>query len=140
MITLVSRWELLDGCPPALKCELDGLADRVKQAEPETLAYLVYQEAPGPLGADGKPIDPPPPPIPMARQTMVTFVEVYADVCAFTRHINGGVFQTFLKDFGKYFKQDPQNPGWPITQNGSYTRASGFIRHTDGTMTTRAAT
>ena len=133
MITLVSRWELLDGCPPALTCELDGLADKVKSAEPDTLAYLVYLQAPGPLDANGKPIDPPPAPIPMTEQTSVTFVEVYADACAFNHHLEGAVFQTFLKDFGKYFKQDPQHPGWPITQNGSYSNASGFIRPTAGT-------
>jgi len=128
MITLSSCWTLLDGCPPALKCELDDLADRVKQAEPETLAYLVYLNAPAPFDAAGKLIETPQAPIPLPEQPSVTFVECYASTCALKRHIEGPIFQTFLRDFGKYFKQDPQHPGWPITQNGSYLKASGFIR------------
>ncbi len=31
MITLISRWQLLDGCPTELKRELDSLADKVKR-------------------------------------------------------------------------------------------------------------
>ena len=129
MISLTSQWELLEGCPPELKCELDRLADKVKQAELDTWMYLVHLQAPDLLGTDGNPIEPPPPPIPLSQQTTVTFIEVYANAQAFSRHVKGEVFQTFLKDYGKYFKQDPDNPGWPITHNGYYTRASGFIRH-----------
>lgn len=128
MISLTSQWELLDGCPPELKCELDGLAEKVKQAEPDTWMYLVHLQAPDSLDANGNPIEPPPLPIPLSKQTLVTFVEIYADAQAFSRHIKGEVFLSFLKDFGKYFKPDPNNPGWPITHNGSYTRVSGFIR------------
>ncbi|MBB5020469.1 hypothetical protein HNQ59_003789 [Chitinivorax tropicus] len=128
MILLTSRWELLAGCPPALKAELDGLPERIRQDEPETLLYQVNLQAPAPLGADGAPIEPPPPPIPLDKQQYVTFMEMYADAQAFSRHIHGPIFQRFLQDFGHCFRQDPAKPGWPITQNNTYLPLSGFHR------------
>lgn len=129
MITLISRWELLDGCPARLKEELDGLADKVRAAEPDTLMYLVHLPAPGPLDAQNNPIEPPPPPIPLAEQNEVIFVEIYKNEVAFSRHVKGSTFQAFLKGYSQYFKQDPKRPGWPITKNVALERVSGFIRN-----------
>lgn len=128
MLTLISCWELLDGCPAELKVELDQLAEKVQAAEPDTLMYCVHLESPNVLDASNNPIEPPPAPIPLSAQTTVTFIEIYNDEVAFSRHVNGPVFQAFLKAYGKYFKQDPERPGWPITKNASLTRVSGFIR------------
>lgn len=128
MITLISRWELLDGCPTQLKHELDSLADKVRAVEPDTLMYLVHLRAPGPLDSSNNPVEPPPPPIPLAGQNEVIFLEIYKDEVAFSRHVNGPVFQAFLKGYSKYFKQDPERPGWPVTQNTVLSRVSGFIR------------
>ncbi|RMS40373.1 hypothetical protein ALP66_00049 [Pseudomonas amygdali pv. photiniae] len=129
MITLISRWQLLDGCPTELKRELDSLADKVKKAEPDTLMYLVNLPAPGPLDASNKPIEPPPSLIPLAAQNEVVFLEIYKDEVAFSRHVNGPVFQAFLKGYSKYFKQNPEKPGWPVTLNTPLDRVSGFIRN-----------
>ncbi|PPS29087.1 hypothetical protein BVY11_01215 [Pseudomonas amygdali pv. morsprunorum] len=129
MITLISRWQLLDGCPTELKRELDSLADKVKKAEPDTLMYLVNLPAPGPLDASNKPIEQPPSPIPLAAQNEVVFLEIYKDEVAFSRHVNGPVFQAFLKGYSKYFKQNPEKPGWPVTLNTPLDRVSGFIRN-----------
>ena len=128
MIYLISRWELLDGCPTNLKCELDCLGDKVRQVEPDTLMYLVHLQAPGPLDPYNNPLEPPPSPIPVAEQKEVIFLEIYKDEVAFSRHVNGPVFQAFLKEYGKYFKPDPDRTGWPITKNDVMTRISGFIR------------
>lgn len=128
MITLISRWELLEGCPVLLKSELDGLAEKVRAAEPDTLMYLVHLQAPGPLDAQSNPIEPPPAPIPLAEQNEVIFVEIYKNEVAFSRHVNGPIFQAFLKGYSHYFKQDPKRPGWPITKNASLERVCGFIR------------
>ncbi|KJZ51351.1 MULTISPECIES: putative quinol monooxygenase [Pseudomonas] len=128
MITLISRWELLDGCPLDLKQALDGLAERVREKEPDTWMYMVHLQAPAPLDADNNPIEPPLPAIPLAQQTEVTFVEIYKDESAFSRHVKGSVFQSFLKEYSHYFKQDPARPGWPATLNTTLARVSGVIR------------
>jgi quinol monooxygenase YgiN len=130
MITLISRWELLDGCPTHLKDELDSLANKVKAMEPDTLMYLVHLQAPGPLDASNNPVEPPPPLIPLAGQNEVIFLEIYKDDVAFSRHVNGPVFQAFLKGYSQYFKPDPERPGWPVTNNTVLSRVSGFIRTT----------
>lgn len=132
MISLISNWMLLDGCPPELKAELDILADKVMRAEPNTLMYLVNLQAPGPLDPYNNPIEPPPDPIPLAKQKQISFLEIYADEFAFSRHVNGPVFQAFLKEYGKYFRQDPNRPGWPTTDNAFFARVSGFIRPAAG--------
>ncbi len=129
MITLISCWELLDGCPTQLKDELNSLAGKVMAAEPDTLMYLVHLQAPGPLDASNDPIEPPPAPIPLADQKEVIFLEIYKDEVAFSRHVNGPVFQAFLSEYSKYFKQNPEKPGWPITKNAPLSRVSGFIRN-----------
>jgi quinol monooxygenase YgiN len=128
MISLMSIWELIDGCPEELKRELEALGDKVKDAEPDTLLYLVHIQAPSPLDPNNNPIEPPPSPIPLLNQKEAIFLEIYKDEVAFSRHINGPVFQTFLKQYGKYFKPDPSRPGWPITKSGVFARISGFIR------------
>lgn len=128
MISLTSKWMLKNGCPEELYQELAGLADTVKAAEPDTLMYMVHLDAPQCLDEDNNPIEPPPQPIALPAQRSVTFFEAYKDEVAFSRHVNGPVFQGFLKNFGHYFEQDSSSPGWPVTENGLYQQVSGFAR------------
>lgn len=102
---------------------------QVKQAEPGTLMYLIHLQAPEVLDAENNPIEPPPPPIPLEKQKEVIFLEIYEDEVAFSRHVNGNVFQSFLKEYVKYFKPNTKRTGWPITNNEMFDRLAGcFIR------------
>lgn len=128
MVVITSKWLLKDGCPEALYNELLTLAEKVKSAEKDTLMYMVHLDAPKALDKEANPIEPPPPPVPLNKQTSVTFFEAYKDEVAFSRHVKGPVFQTFLQAYSHYFEQNPNNPGWPITENGSYLQVCGFAR------------
>jgi quinol monooxygenase YgiN len=127
-VALTSTWHFAQGCPPELAEALRELPDKVKAAEPETLTYIVHLNANAALDGQAEPIEPPPAPIPLDQQQSVTFYEVYATPEAFSRHVQGEVFQTFKARFLRYFKPDPSRPGWPITTNANLQRLAGFVR------------
>ena len=115
MITLISKWKLLDGCPPELVTALQKLAEHSK-SEPGNLMYMVNLPVPNPLDAHGKPLSPPPSPIPLNDQKEVVFIESYQDVEALSQHLQSKSFINFLTSNIKYFCQNPQNPGYPQTE------------------------
>jgi len=128
-VSLVSRWQLLDGCPPELFHELNELADKVKK-EPGTLMYLVNLQAAEPLNSENQPIVPQPSELPLAQQTEVVFIETYKNSQAFSDHVNGEIFTQFKNKTLQYFKPDPINKNWPLTKTEFLTRRSGFIKRT----------
>ncbi len=127
MISLISRWKLRNGCSPELKAALQALASAVHK-EKGTLAYAVHLDAQGPLDAGGKPLDPPPSPIPGRQQMEVVFFEVYENTTAFQAHLAGKAFTRFKKDWGDHFYQDPNGSGWPVTETTFLARESAFFR------------
>jgi quinol monooxygenase YgiN len=127
MITLISKWKLLNGCPPALLAALQDLVENAK-SESGALIYLVNLQAPNPLDSQGKPLSPPPPPIPMKQQEEVVFVESYESVEALSQHLQSKAFISFLECNLQYFCQDPNNPGYPQTETEFLDRRFSFIR------------
>lgn len=128
MITLISRWKLRNGCPPALATALRGVAAKVLAQEPGTLVYSVHLSDRPPLGHDHQPLDPPAKPLPRDQQTEVVFFEVYKDAAAFAAHVNGSAFAAFRKANLKYFYENPDNPGSPHTDTSFFDRQSAFFR------------
>jgi quinol monooxygenase YgiN len=127
-VFLVSRWKLGGGLDEAMLKRLRSLAQRVEDAEPDTLMYRVSLQAPYPLDNDFNAPSPPPPPIPLDKQQSVVFVECYRNAEAFSRHVHGEVFQEFLKETIDYFEPNPDMPGWPVVDNDYMDLQSGFIR------------
>ena len=128
MISLVSTWPLKDGCPPELQQMLEALAPKVEENEPGTLMYLVNLEAASPLNAETKPIVPPPPPIPLKDQKAVIFIEMYENAQAFSEHVLGSVFQTFLTDTKDFFIPDAAMTSSTRKNTPILARQSGFVR------------
>jgi quinol monooxygenase YgiN len=127
MITLISKWKLRNGCPEELLTALQQLAENAK-SESGALMYLVNLQAPTPIDSQGKPLFPPPPPIPLDRQEQVVFVESYENVEALSQHIQSQTFIGFLVSNFKYFQEDPHNPGFPQTETEFLDRRFAFIR------------
>ena len=128
MISLVSTWPLKDGCPPELQLILQTLAPMVEENEPGTLMYLVNLEAASPLNAETKPIVPPPPPIPLKDQKAVIFLEMYENAEAFSAHVLGTVFQTFLEDTKDFFVPNAAMTSSTRKNTPILARQSGFVR------------
>ena len=126
MISLISIWKLVKGCPPELEEALRNIAEKVKQNEPETLTYKVNLQAPFPLDSKFNPLEPPPKPIPLKEQTEVIFIEVYKNAEAFSNHIMGKIFNEFREENIKYFVEDPNNPGWPLTKSPILEQVSSY--------------
>ena len=125
-ISLISKWQLLDGCPKVLKEQLDGLAAKVN-AEAGTLMYLVNVQQSAPLNHEDKPKTDIAS-IPLALQTEVVFIEIYKNAEAFSRHVTGKVFTEFRHSTLQYFKPDPNRDDWPLTRTEFLSRCSGFIK------------
>ena len=134
MVSLISRWQLKDGCPPELVTILHELADKVDLHEPGTLQYEVNMPVANPLDRSNKPLDPPSPPIPEKNQTEVVFVEKYVNAQAFADHIHGEVFTTFRKSTLQYFKPSDDTPEWPLTFTTFLDAASEFRRPAPSTV------
>lgn len=128
MISLVSTWPLKDGCPPELQSMLQALAPKVEKNEPGTLMYLVNLEAAPPLNAEKKPKLPPPAPIPLTDQKAVIFLEMYENEEAFSEHVLGRVFHTFLEDTKDYFIPNAAMTSSKRINTPILARQSGFIR------------
>jgi quinol monooxygenase YgiN len=126
MITLISKWKLLKGCPSQLLVALKQLAENAK-SESGALIYFVNLQAPNPLDSQGEPLSPPPPPIPLDRQEEVVFIESYETVEALSQHLQSKAFIAFLESNLQYFCQDPNNPGFPLTETEFLDRKFSFI-------------
>jgi quinol monooxygenase YgiN len=113
MITLISKWKLIKGCPPELLTALRELVAKSK-SEPGNLIYLAKFPAPDPLNANGEPLSPPPPPISLKDQKEVVFIESYENLEALNQHLQGEAFSSFLASNIQYFCQKPN--GYPQTE------------------------
>ncbi|HAX75432.1 MAG TPA: hypothetical protein DCY88_06295 [Cyanobacteria bacterium UBA11372] len=127
MIALVSKWKLRNGCTEELLTALEELVENTK-TESGVLMYIVHLQAPTPIDSQGKPLSPPPPPIPLEKQEEIVFVESYENVEALSQHIQSQTFISFLESNFKYFQEDPHNPGFPQTETEFLDRRFGFIR------------
>lgn len=107
---------------------LQALAPKVEENEPDTLMYVVNLEAAFPLSKESKPVTHPPPPIPLKEQKAVIFIEMYKNSDAFSEHILGAVFQTFLNDTKDYFVPDAGTRSSTRKDTPILARQSGFVR------------
>lgn len=121
-VCLVSRWKLKAGLNQELLATLQKLAGQVEAAEPDTLMYRVHLPTEFPTPPDGAP------PIPLAEQQWVIFVEVYRNPDAFATHASGDVFNTFLRTTADFFEPDPNRLGWPVTDTDFMSLVSGYVR------------
>ncbi|MBL4673958.1 MAG: hypothetical protein JKX81_16980 [Arenicella sp.] len=128
MVRLTSKWKLKNGLTPEVLHNLAEAAELIQSKELGTLIYLIHLEAPFPLNASGNVIVPSPSSIPNHQQTHVTFIEAYQDADAFSAHLNGSIFMNFLHENLQYFEEDPEKPGWPITDTHVLELDAGFIR------------
>jgi quinol monooxygenase YgiN len=131
MISLISRWKLRDGCAPGL---LDGIGEAtaaVEKNEPGTLMYSVHLPARNPLAAFGRPIAATRA-IPLADQAEVVFFEIYEDADAFSAHLGGAAFRSFLDRYLHCFYTDPANPEMPLTETLFLDRQAAFVRPAAG--------
>ena len=127
MISLISRWKLRDGCAPEL---LDGIREAVadiEKGEPGTLLYSVHLPALNPLAAFDRPISSKRT-IPLAEQAEVVYFEIYEDADAFSAHVNGPAFRSFLDHYLHCFYTDPANPKMPLTETLFLDRQASFTR------------
>ena len=127
MISLISRWKLRDGCGPEL---LDGIREAtaaVENNEPGTLMYAVHLPARNPVAAFNRPVTSDQA-IPPADQPEVVFFEIYQDAAAFSAHLGGKAFQSFLARYLHCFYTDPANPKMPMTDTVFLDRQAAFVR------------
>ncbi|MGK0375670.1 MAG: quinol monooxygenase YgiN [Arenicella sp.] len=128
MVRLTSKWKLKDGLTPELLHNLALAAELIQSEELGTLIYLIHLDAPMPLDSSDKVLIPSPGSIPNHQQTDITFIEAYRDADAFSAHLSGSIFKDFLQQNLKYFEEDPNKPGWPITNTHALELDAGFIR------------
>jgi len=118
-ISLVSRWTIRAGCEPAARKALNAMAQAVRENEAGTLIYTVHLPT---RAADPRLISVP---VPCAEE--VLFFEMYRDANAFEAHVNGPIFQTFLKESGALFVA-ASGASAPFIQVEFLERLAGFVR------------
>ncbi|MCM8531930.1 MAG: antibiotic biosynthesis monooxygenase [Lentisphaeraceae bacterium] len=128
MVSLISKWQLKDGCPDSLQKVLIDLAYKVESSEKGTLMYSVHLKTTEPSSTTESSSTTTGQCEHSPAQTEVTFFEIYKDAEAFNTHLNGPVFTKFRKDTLQYFKEDPKNAGWPKTETEFLKIESQFIR------------
>lgn len=128
MITLTSKWKLRCGATEELVETLQQLAHDVNAAEEGTWVYSVHLTAAPPLDGDHNPIVPAPDSYPLEQMTDVVYFEVYKDADAFSTHVHGEIFQTYLANNLHHFYEDPDMPGWPRADTTFLDRMSAFFQ------------
>ncbi len=128
MISLISKWQLKNGCSEDLKRALDKLVKEVYEHEADTLRYEINLSALYPLNTQNEPAQPPVAIIPLVEQQQVIFVEHYKNTNAFATHMNGPVFTKFRKEYLGHFYEDPNEAGWPATETIFLEYELGFDR------------
>jgi quinol monooxygenase YgiN len=113
---LTSEWFIQPGCEREVARVIPELVALVLEQEPDTLVYLVHK--PRPPGGALQSLPPP-------NASSLLFFEVYRDVDAFHRHVNGAVFTRFVNDFGHLFIGAN---GKPFTFVEFLTLEHGFMR------------
>jgi quinol monooxygenase YgiN len=110
MYSLTAIWTIQQGKEKAALTALKHLAQQVEQNESGTLLYLVHVP------------DMTQPSLPTPSNLEVQFFEVYKDEKAFKAHINGSVFQNFVKKYGDLFL-----PTAPIDCGDGHTVTTQFV-------------
>ena len=129
MITLISQWNVRNNLSDSewseLVDNLQSLAATVEAAEPATLAYRVHTAAPDPRQADSHKKHTPDQ---AAERRHVTFYEVYECAQSFQIHLDGKPFNDFVRDNIRFFKENPERPGYPSTTTTFLHKESGYFR------------
>ena len=108
VISLYSTWWIKPGKEKIVVPALKKLASAVKRKEKgKTLMYRVNL----PIMDLPQKDYPKFKSEPVQRPGTVVFMEIYKDWSAFNDHFNGRVFNSFLKNFGKYFVQKAKVKG-----------------------------
>ncbi|MGO9427438.1 putative quinol monooxygenase [Rhodoblastus sp.] len=116
LLSLTSQWFIKPGLEIEAIQALRVLAADVRRGEPDTLVYLVHEPH-----ADTRELVSLPPSV----KNLVLFFEVYRDVPAFIRHVNGPIFTNFVKEHGKLFVEKNDQP---YTTVAFLNRRAGFVR------------
>lgn len=139
MISLYSNWWIKPGKEKKVIPLLHKLAKKVKDKEPGTLMYTVHttiNQSPRRSNKPPKKRGKRQPSAyfksePLTRPGVITFVETYASWNAFNDHVNGDIFQGFLKKYSHLFVQAETEKGKapsPFIQVVFLDREAGFIR------------
>lgn len=116
MYPLIAKWTILPGNEEKAIEVLKKLAQDVQENEPDTLLYMVhvpnFKEKSLPTPPAGE----------------VEFWEVYKDQLAFFKHINGTIFQDFVKNYGQLFLNDFNVPSQVFMTTKVLTQIAGFVR------------
>lgn len=97
MISIIAKWTILDGQRERAIPALRELAQRVQDEEPFVLMYTIHTP-------DFNLTSFPTPP-----QDEVVFFSVFTDHEAFQKHLNGPVFQDWLKQYQDLFLSNDGN-------------------------------
>ncbi len=116
MYPLIAKWTILPGNEAKATEALTKLAQDVQENEPGTLLYMVhipnFKEKSLPTPPAGE----------------VVFWEVYTDQEAFFTHVNGAIFQEFVKTYGALFLNDFNTPSQVFMTTEVLTSIAGFTR------------
>jgi quinol monooxygenase YgiN len=118
MYPLIAKWTILPGNEDKASEALKNLAADVQANEPGTLLYMVHVP-----NFDEKSL-----PTPPAGE--VVFFEVYQDQAAFFNHINGHIFNDFVKNYGSLFLSDFSAVPQVFMTTEVLTFLGGFARPT----------
>lgn len=113
MYTIIASWYVQEGKRTKAVKALKALACEVKQKEKDTWGYLVHSGATGSL--------------PPSSPNAIVFIEIYKNKKAFLAHVNGPVFQGFLKKNKNLFVSVPPGKD-PFFQVQNLNRIEGFVR------------
>lgn len=117
MYPLTAKWTILPGNEEKAIAVLQKLAQDVKANEPDTLLYMVHVP-----DFNQKSL-----PTPPAGE--VEFWEIYKDQNAFFAHVNGPIFQEFVKNYGQLFLNDFNVPSQVFMTTKVLTQIEGFARN-----------
>lgn len=114
MYALTGKWYINpEKVEEAIKA-LKKLALDVQNNEPGTLLYKIFIPN---IGESS---------LPPVVSTAVTFIEIYVDVQAFEKHINGEIFKCFVAEKGALFVKDFN--GNIYMTGEKLSKVGGFIR------------
>src|SRR5580765_2201367 len=110
MITIIAKWSILEGKTKEALAALAILAQEVKEKEPFVPMYTINTPN---FKLTSFPTPPP---------TEVIFVSAFDDFAAFEKHLNGPVFQNWLKKYNSLF----------LTNNGNLFVVSEWLERQFG--------
>lgn len=113
---LIAKWTILPGNEIKATQVLKKLAQDVNENEPGTLLYMVhvpnFNEKSLPTPPDGE----------------VVFWEIYENKDAFFKHVEGPIFQDFVKTNGELFLKDSNKPSHVFMLTEVLNQIEGFSR------------